>query len=143
MSEKFLDLVEYDDNSNNYKNSSIRKWLNGGFLNKAFSDDSLIATTEVNNSTASTCQNTNPYVCENTNDKIFLLSRQDMLNEDYFTDKDSRIRLIIVSCFCINEFFKTWKIEHEFSSCWRDKNPFLDEAIPVTREIFFLRSRSF
>lgn len=112
VSEKFLDLVEYDDNSNNYKNSSIRKWLNGGFLNKAFSDDSLIATTEVKNFTASTCQNTNPYVCENTNDKIFLLSRQDMLNEDYFTDKDSRIRLIIVCCFCINEFFKTWKIEH-------------------------------
>lgn len=55
VSEKFLDLVEYDDNSNNYKNSFIRKWLNGGFLNKAFSDDSLIATTEVNNSTASTC----------------------------------------------------------------------------------------
>ena len=55
VSEKFLDLVEYDDNSNNYKNSSIRKWLNGGFLNKAFSDDSLIVTTEVDNSTASTC----------------------------------------------------------------------------------------
>ena len=55
VSEKFLDLVEYDDNSTNYKNSSIRKWLNGGFLNKAFSDDLLIVTTEVDNSTASTC----------------------------------------------------------------------------------------
>ncbi len=91
VSEKFLDLVKYDDSSNNYKNSSIRKWLNGDFLNKAFLDDSLIATTEVDNSTASTCQNTNPYVCENTNDKIFPLSRKDMLNEDYFADKDSRI----------------------------------------------------
>ena len=91
VSEKCLDFHEYDDSSNNYKDSSIRKWLNGDFLGKAFSDDSLIATTEVDNSIASTGEETNPYVCENTNDKIFLLSRQEMLNEDYFTDDDSRV----------------------------------------------------
>ena len=91
VSEKCLDSHKYDSNSNNYKNSSIRKWLNGDFLDKAFSDDSLIAMTEVDNSTASTCEDTNPYVCENTNDKIFLLSRQEMRNEDYFADNVSRV----------------------------------------------------
>lgn len=90
VSEKCLDSHKYDDENNNYKNSSIRQWLNGDFLDKAFSDDSLIATTEVDNSTASTGEDTNPYVCENTNDRIFLLSWQEMLNEDYFADDESR-----------------------------------------------------
>lgn len=91
VSEKCLDFVKYDDSSNNYKNSSIRKWLNGDFLDKAFSDGSLIATTLVDNSTASTGEETNPYVCESTNDRIFLLSRQEILNEDYFADNESRV----------------------------------------------------
>lgn len=98
VSEKCLDLQSYDlghhsydDRNNSYKNSSIRKWLNGDFLDKAFSDDSLIATTEVDNSAASTGEDANPYVCENTNDRIFLLSWQEMLNEDYFADNESRI----------------------------------------------------
>ena len=93
VSEKCLDShrYKYDDDNNNYKNSSIRQWLNGDFLDRAFSDDSLIATTLVDNSTASTGEDTNPYVCENTNDRIFLLSRQEMLNGDYFADKESRV----------------------------------------------------
>ena len=92
VSEKCLDSRRYDyGDSNNYKNSSIRKWLNGDFLDKAFSDDSLIATTLVDNSTTSTGEDTNPYACENTNDRIFLLSRQEMRNEDYFADEKSRV----------------------------------------------------
>lgn len=91
VSEKCLEsLHAFDFKKNNYKDSSIRQWLNGVFLDKAFSDDSLIATTLVDNSAASTGEDANPYVCENTNDRIFLLSRQEMLNEDYFTDNDSR-----------------------------------------------------
>lgn len=91
VSEKCLDSGKYADHLNNYKDSYIRKWLNGDFLDKAFSDDSLIATTEVDNSTASTGQDRNPCVCENTNDKVFLLSRQEILNKDYFADNESRV----------------------------------------------------
>lgn len=91
VSEKCLESHAFDSEKNNYKDSSIRQWLNGDFLNKTFSDDSLIATTLVDNSTASTGEDTNPYVCENTNDRIFLLSWQEMFNEDYFTDKKSRV----------------------------------------------------
>lgn len=91
VSEKCLDGYSYDDEDNNYKDSSIRQWLNGDFLDRAFSDDSLIATTLVDNSIVSTGEKYNPYVCENTNDRIFLLSRQEMLNEDYFADEESRM----------------------------------------------------
>ena len=90
VSEKCLESRVFDSEKNNYKDSSIRRWLNGDFLNKTFSDDSLIAMTLVDNSTASTGEDTNPYICENTNDRIFLLSRQEMLNKDYFADDDSR-----------------------------------------------------
>lgn len=91
VSEKCLEEPAFGAREKNYKDSSIRKWLNGDFLKRAFSDDSLIATTLVDNSIASTGEKYNPYVCENTNDRIFLLSRQEMLNEDYFADNESRV----------------------------------------------------
>lgn len=62
---------------NNYKYSDIRRWLNDDFIDKAFTDDSLIATTKVDNSAKSTSDLTNKYACENTNDKIFLLSYEE------------------------------------------------------------------
>ncbi len=70
--------------ANNYKNSEIRSWLNSDFLDQAFYyDDSLIATTEVDNSVATTGYSSNPYVCENTNDKVFLPSYADLTNGNY------------------------------------------------------------
>ena len=61
---------------NNYKLSNIRKWLNNEFYNTAFSDKEkeIILTTEVDNSKESTNRLDNPYTCENTFDKVFLLS---------------------------------------------------------------------
>ena len=62
--------------SNNYKNSDIRKWLNDDFYNVAFTQQQqgYIAVTEVDNSEESTGYSYNPYACENTFDKIFLPS---------------------------------------------------------------------
>ena len=62
--------------ANNYELSNVRKWLNETFYNTAFIDlqESLIETTIVDNSVASTGQSSNSYVCNNTNDKMFLLS---------------------------------------------------------------------
>ena len=114
----------------NYEHSKIRAYLNGlsyvvkanasaeqttdstyngiGFLQTAFtsSAQSLIATTTVDNSAAST--NTasnakqwnngiNDFACENTEDKIFLLSEKEATTDDYgFTEcnvyESSRIR---------------------------------------------------
>ncbi len=71
--------------SNNYKDSDVRAWLNAQFYENAFSalQKDLILTTLVDNSLASTGYNSNPYTCEDTEDKIFLLSYADMTNSAY------------------------------------------------------------
>ena len=100
--------IPWDDDKNNYMESYIRKWLNGnsssgeqsdysgdaGFLQTAFttSAQNLIANTIVDNSAASTTdagQNkvqATKYACGNTEDKIFLLSEQEVTTEGYDFD---------------------------------------------------------
>lgn len=96
--------------ANNYKYSTIRAYLNGryeaddtqskteyaekGLLQTAFtkSAQSLIADTEVDNSLESTGYTENEYICENTTDKLFLLSYSEVYNSAYFTNDDKRIR---------------------------------------------------
>ena len=87
----------------NYKNSDIRAWLNGTFYSAAFSssEQSGIKITTVDNSAATTGLSTNTYVCENTQDKVFLLSNKDMYNTSYGfiadgTESDSA-RMLLVS----------------------------------------------
>ena len=87
--------------ANNYKYSNIRAylnstknqfetdggtptsydvdWTNAGFLANAFTTDELakIKTTTVDNSAATTGSSTNQYACENTEDKVYLLSCKD------------------------------------------------------------------
>jgi hypothetical protein len=97
ISEKLLDYQVYNATThatgiekNNYKYSDIRSWLNGTFFDKAFfSDDSLVMTTAVDNSVSSTGYTTNPYVCETTNDKVFLLSYSEVTSADYGFSVDS------------------------------------------------------
>ena len=78
--------------ANNYKYSEIRTWLNTDFYNSTFAlNNSYIQTIEVDNSTSTTftwsSTSSNSYACENTNDKVYLLSYQDYLNTSYgFTD---------------------------------------------------------
>ena len=77
--------------SNNYKHSDIRAWLNGEFLNTAFGEaaQGLIETTEVDNSTYSTGNySSNQYACENTFDKVFLLSYREVINSKYGFSSD-------------------------------------------------------
>ena len=95
---------------NNYKYSQIRAYLNGldyyydysstkttkrtdytgkGFLQTAFtqSAQALIAETDVDNSPETTgykeSKYATKYACENTKDKIFLLSESEVINSDY------------------------------------------------------------
>ncbi|MBQ9205246.1 MAG: InlB B-repeat-containing protein [Treponema sp.] len=87
---------------NNYKYSNIRAFLNGtanqkGFLQSAFtsSAQSLIATTSVDNSAASTTDSgsnltqATSYACEDTSDKIFLLSEKEATTASYGFDSYS------------------------------------------------------
>ncbi len=84
VSSVLLDTHIYDSDSNNYKDSEIRSWLNNEFLNTAFNlNSSYIETTEVNNSASTTKFDPNQYASENTNDKVYLLSYKDYLNSSY------------------------------------------------------------
>lgn len=99
--------------ANNYVKSNVRAWLNGlngtdydvenysgkGFINKAFSVNGInnIKTVNLDNSAKSTgysgsdLKKVEKYVCNNTSDKIFLLSESEVTNNNYgFADyKDS------------------------------------------------------
>ena len=87
--------------ANNYAESNIRKWLNETFYETAFTSlqQGLIQITELDNSAKSTNPynsptrwdgGTNQYVCENTSDKIFLLSEADATNSNYgFTSEQT------------------------------------------------------
>ncbi len=85
--------------ANNYEYSNIRAWLNGyngtdynvsdytnkGFIDIAFTEVEklLINSTLVDNSLSSTGDTTNNYICNNTTDKIYLLSYSDATNTSY------------------------------------------------------------
>ena len=77
------------------------KWENNGFLQTAFTADEqeLILTTVIDNSEAQYANQSalekKEYLCRNTQDKIFLLSKKDIENPELgFTGNDSRIRLV-------------------------------------------------
>ena len=78
---------------NNYALSNVRKWLNDTFYNTSFNDlqKEIIEVTEVENDASSTDANAREYVCENTNDKIFLLSLKEML----LLESDNANRLVV------------------------------------------------
>lgn len=68
--------------SNNYAESDVRAWLNGTFYEQAFTDaeKQKILNTTVDNSAASTGAVSNDYACEDTNDKLYLLSFDEVVN---------------------------------------------------------------
>ena len=78
--------------ANNYKYSTVRAWLNETFYKAAFTSpqQGIVLTTDVDNGVASASPygvnwngGTNHYVCENTSDKLFLLSELEATNEAY------------------------------------------------------------
>lgn len=79
LSNVLLDAHRYDDDTNNYKDSEIRSFLNNDFYKSAFAlDSSYIQTTTIDNSA-------------NIQDKVFLPSYQDYNNSDYgFDASDTR-----------------------------------------------------
>lgn len=80
--------------ANDYENSSIRKWLNGDFYNTAFSDGqkNKINSTALNNDGYYTLVGAgydNRLDSKETNDKIFLLSYNEVKNVDFGFDSDA------------------------------------------------------
>ncbi len=108
----YLNGLSYAVKANDSAEQTTDSTYNGkGFLQTAFTSSAqkLIATTTVDNSAASTNpasnasqwnSGTNDYACDNTSDKIFLLSEKEATTSDYgFTEYDqygagnSRIRM--------------------------------------------------
>jgi hypothetical protein len=68
-----------------YDTSDIRAWLNSTFYDLAFSstEQAKILTTTVDNSLESTGLESSTHLCDNTNDKVYLLSRKESLTKSY------------------------------------------------------------
>ena len=96
--------VFYTNNSNNYKESSVRQFINGDFYNKAFSNGEIPIVTEVDNSVESTCASTNHYVCDNTFDKVFLPSAKDLRYGDVNNTTNAWRKR------CVSEFARANKV---------------------------------
>ena len=92
-----VDAQAYDTTSdNNYGESTIRKWLNEAFIETAFNElqRAIIVETEVDNSDKSIADysGNQPFLCPNTNDKIFLLAKGELKDADYgFNGNSDRI----------------------------------------------------
>ncbi len=78
FSELILDAHRFDDSPNDYSISSIRKWLNNEFYNKAFTDKQkeLIGNTTLKD-------------ISNITDKVFLLSKEEITNTSYGFNSDN------------------------------------------------------
>ena len=75
-----------------YDQSRIRAYLNGDFYKDAFSfDSSLVQTVEVDNSASTTGMEPNKCVCDNTFDKVYLLSYKDCVNSACFKNQSDRM----------------------------------------------------
>ncbi len=87
MSEFYKDS-DYTVFCNNYANSDIREWLNNDFYNTAFtaSDKEYIA---LANLTTTAPDGYSKYDSEPTEDKVFLLSGNEVLKYTYFPEKES------------------------------------------------------
>lgn len=70
---------------NNYEHSSIREWLNNVFFETAFSagERAIVYSSYVDNSINSTLSATNKYLCNDTRDRVYLLSHNDILSGEY------------------------------------------------------------
>ena len=120
---------------NNYKYSNVRAYLNGayepddpqerkylnsGFLQTAFTENAqdLIEVTRVDNSALSAAYSNTPnsqavlYECEDTYDKIFLLSMQEVTNSEYgfrsYSLKDSTRQRYVTDYAKANYVFCCW-----------------------------------
>jgi len=85
LSESIITGARFDASSNNYKESEIRAWLNCDFINIAFTEGQtdIIQTVTVDNSVNSTGYNPNVNACEDTEDKVFVLSYRNVVNTQY------------------------------------------------------------
>ncbi len=114
--------------ANNYELSYIRKWLNENFYNVAFNglQQALIDKTIVSNAASTTSNSTNPYACNNTEDKMFLLSYGEAWN--YFNSNAARQAKATDYAKCQGVSVSTTS-GYLGNSFWMLRSPFSSSAI--------------
>ncbi|MBQ3520075.1 MAG: hypothetical protein IJA31_12225 [Clostridia bacterium] len=90
-SESYWGNSEKTHYANNYEKSSVRQWLNSDFYNTAFSaaQQNILASTTLDNSAYGA--SSSAYNSASTNDKIYLLSYNDVFNSNYGFSKAARV----------------------------------------------------
>ncbi len=89
--EKIIDAQIFDNENSNYKDSALRQWLNADFAQNFTAEEfAKINTYTVSNGVASTntATGSNPFVCDDTQDKIFALSYNETVNAKFIAKKD-------------------------------------------------------
>ena len=81
---EFYNSTDYDHYCNNWKHSSIRKWLNDKFLNDSFTRAEQTVIEYTTQDTPAYSTSYSKYNVDSTTDKIFLPSDSDMTNENYY-----------------------------------------------------------
>lgn len=109
---------------NNYKYSTLREFLNNGFYNSAFTtaQQNAILITDVDNSASTTGSSTNKYACENTRDKVFVLSYKEAFNSSYFASNAERQLKVTDYAKATGAFFDTG--DYENIGFWWLRSPY-------------------
>ncbi|MDD4244170.1 MAG: DUF6273 domain-containing protein [Bacilli bacterium] len=127
LSEYIIDKQIFDNAFNNYERSEMREWLNNSFYNKSFStlEKTSILTTIVDNSASTTISSSNPNACNNTNDKVYLLSYQEARSSTYgFTQNSARTSTTTDYARAIGVYMATDSKHYENGSWWL-RSPYL------------------
>lgn len=92
LADSVLDQQQYGPKNKNWKESSIRSWLNKEFLNTAFSEKEKKAIINSKIVTKDRGGNPSNVAKEKTTDKVFLLSYEEAVNKKYgFSKRNKRV----------------------------------------------------
>ena len=129
---------------NNYQYSAIRKWLNETFYETAFNSlqKAIIQTVTVDNSARSTNPDNNEtqfnsgnnsYACANTNDKVWLLSEQEVTRAAYgfstsYSNNDTARRKQSTDYAKSQGCWQSTSTDYKGNGCWWLRSPYCDRS---------------
>ncbi len=122
ISQKIIYAKNYGSGTSKYDSSLVRNWINNDFYNVAFSENEKkrILITSVDNSASSTGETSNAFACNNTTDKMFLLSVSEV-GTYYIGDRDRKAE---GTPYAIQHGLYEPKVLDDKSSVWWLRSPF-------------------
>lgn len=129
FADSILDVKPYSTGLNNYKDSSIREWLNNEFYSLAFfNNPNKVLISEVDNSLKSTKSDANTYVCENTFDRVFLPSMEELTRLEFDLQYSGELNATLSDYARINE---AWIRDGEYKIDYYSRSPAEDASNSV------------